>query len=182
MKVLVIADLESVALDLRQLDDPGLRLIISCGDVYNDTYVQLRRATRLPIFAVHGNHDDALWPPVGITDLHLKTATFEGWRFGGFEGCWRYKNKGRFQYDDAEVRSLLAVEELPRVDVFVAHNPLAGLHDIPDDVHNGFTALREYVELHQPRYFLHGHSARPGEAVLGNTRVICVYNWAVLEL
>ncbi|MBI3269277.1 MAG: metallophosphoesterase family protein [Planctomycetes bacterium] len=182
MKVLVLSDLEDAGLDFGRLADPALRLIVSCGDVYNDTYERVRRASRLPIFAVHGNHDDPVWPPIGITDLHLKTATFEGLTFGGFEGCWRYKSRGRFQYDDAEVASLLAIEEMPHVDVFVAHNPLAGLHDLPDDVHNGFPAFRAYVERHQPRYFLHGHSARPGEARLGATRVICVYRWLTLEL
>lgn len=179
MKVLVISDLEDVNLDLSQLEDPALRLVISCGDVFNNTYQELLQATKLPVLAVHGNHDDLVWPP-GVIDLHLRTVVIDGVTFGGFEGAWRYKPKGHFLYDDEQVAGLL--ESFPRVDVFVAHNPMAGVHDINDGVHNGFRAFRDYVERKRPKVFLHGHSNRKEETTVGDTRVVCASHWANIEL
>lgn len=179
MRVLVICDLEEREFDLGLLDDPALRLIVSCGDVYNRTYEAILAATDLPIFAVHGNHDDAVWPS-GITDLHMSPAEHEGVTLGGFEGAWKYKPKGRFLYEDEYVTQTL--RWFPQVDVFVAHNPIAGIHDIQDGVHNGFTGFLKYIERTSPKYFLHGHSNRKGEAVLGETKVICVSEWLKLEI
>jgi Icc-related predicted phosphoesterase len=179
MKVLVIADLEDVELDLGCLKDPALSLILSCGDVYRRTYEAIRGVSPLPLYAVHGNHDDAEWLP-GITDLHMRPTSFNGVSLGGFEGAWRYKPAGRFLYTEPEVERFMSF--FPAVDVFVSHNPLAGVHDIADGVHNGFGAFRSYVERKKPKWFLHGHSNRPGETRLGDTRVVCVKGWTTIDL
>lgn len=179
MRILVISDLEDSELDLSLLEDPQIRLIVSCGDVYNRTHKILRAKTELPILAVHGNHDDVEWPE-GIEDLHLRVVTRESMTFGGFQGAWRYKPKGHFLYDDDEVRE--GLRSFPRVDVFVAHNPMAGAHEVDDDVHRGFMAFREYVEARKPRLFLHGHSNTPGEVLVGDTRVICVCRSAIVDI
>lgn len=183
MRLLVVCDLEATPLDLEVVRDPANACVIVCGDVYNDTLRELLSHVTVPVLGVHGNHDDENWPAVdgrGITDLHLTVVEMNGLRFGGFEGAWRYKPRGRFLYEDDEVEARLA--EFPAVDVFVAHNPLAGLHDIDDGVHNGFQAFRDYVRRTRPKLFLHGHSNRPGEAALGDTRVICTRHWQVVTL
>ena len=177
MRILVIADLHTRDLDLDLLEDPGLDLIVNCGDVYNASLKLILERWSKPILGVHGNHDEP-WPE-GIIDVHGKTHDHGGLRFGGWEGAWRYKPRGRYLYTDEDVE--FGLRGFPRVDVFVAHNPLAGIHDRDDDVHNGFPAFRDYVLKRQPRLFLHGHSHSPGETTLGETRVICVHQWAMIQ-
>ena len=181
MRALVIADLQARDLDLEVLQDPALEVILSCGDVYNSTYRQIRYRSNLPILAVHGNHDDDDWPEgVGVVDLHQRVHCLGGLRFGGFQGCWRYKPHSDYLYTDEEVAQ--ALREFPAVDVFLAHSPMAGVHDVDDGVHNGFPALRHYVERHGPALFLHGHSHRPATSRIGSTQAICVLHWLKLDL
>lgn len=59
------------------------------------------------------------------------------------------------------------------------------MHEEPDDrAHEGFDALRAYVERVQPRLHLHGHTPAPprGDVQLGRTRVVHVVGHRVLEL
>ena len=37
--------------------------------------------------------------PCPIKDLHLKVVEIGGLRIGGLNGCWKYKSKGAFLYD-----------------------------------------------------------------------------------
>jgi Icc-related predicted phosphoesterase len=180
MRALLIADLQDRELELGELEDPSLELIISCGDVYSHTYREIRNRSALPILAVHGNHDEREWPEVGVVDLHGRAYTHGGTLFGGFQGAWRYKPRGHFLYEEEEVAA--ALRDFPPVDVFVAHNPAAGVHDIADGIHNGFAAFRKYIERCKPRFFLHGHSHRPGRSRVGETEVICVYHWLKVDL
>lgn len=178
MRLLVISDLEDRELPIEILLESH-DLIISCGDVYNRTYDLLPPRIEVPLWAVHGNHDDADWPRP-VWNLHRQTRQHGDVLFGGFEGAWRYKPGGRFLYDEYEVEQALA--HFPPVDVFVAHNPPAGIHDCDDGVHNGFRAFRTYIQRCQPRYFLHGHVGRAAETECGSTRVICTHGWRFLEL
>ena len=181
MRALVLSDLQTRDLDLQELQDPSLAVILTCGDVDNWTYRQIRDCCALPILGVHGNHDEDHWPEgVGVEDLHLRVHTLGGLRFGGFQGCWRYKPRGRFLYEEEEVAE--ALSEFPPVDVFLAHSPMAGVHDVDDGVHNGFQALRHYVERHRPALFLHGHSHQPASSLVGSTRSLCVFHWLKLDL
>jgi len=44
------------------------------------------------------------------------------------------------------------------LDVLVTHAPPRGIHDLPDQAHQGFAALRWFLRTFRPRYHLHGHS------------------------
>jgi len=61
-----------------------------------------------------------------------------------------------------------------------------GVDDEPDDpVHRGFAALVPWVERHQPRWLLHGHTQpdpRRRVTRVGATRIVHVRGDAVLEL
>lgn len=69
----------------------------------------------------------------------------------------------------------------PYVDIFIAHNPTESIHDIKDNVHNGFKAFREYIENVKPRLFLHGHSGMNKKSYLGETMVIAVFGKRVIN-
>lgn len=132
------------------------------------------------IFAVKGNHDsaDAFKPP--ISDLHLYIQNFNGLTFGGFNGCWRYKPRGYFLYEQSEVSAQL--RSFPYVDVFVAHNSPRGINERDQDVHQGFDAFRDYISRCTPRYFIHGHQHLNATTNFSGTRVIGAYGVKVVEI
>jgi len=168
VKLLVVSDCEA---GLPTLPAGTAELVVCCGDVPRDVLERVVARYGVPCLGVLGNHDPAL-PPAFMQEVHLKVVEVGGVTFGGCEGSWRYKPRGHHLYDDGQVEALL--RGFPRVDVFVAHNPPAGVHDAPDDVHNGFAAFRRYIEEEQPALFLHGHVHRSAETMVGRTRVVAV--------
>jgi Icc-related predicted phosphoesterase len=182
VKFLVVSDCEE---GLPALPAASPDLVVCCGDVPRDVLERVVARYGVPCLGVLGNHDPALAPPL-LGEVHLRVMRVPaspmragGVTFGGFGGSWRYKPRGHHLYDDGEVEALLV--GFPRVDVFVAHNPPAGVHDAPDDVHNGFAAFRRYIEEQQPALFLHGHVHRSAETTVGRTRVLATVGARVVE-
>jgi Icc-related predicted phosphoesterase len=73
-----------------------------------------------------------------------------------------------------------------QVDVLLTHAPPRGLGDEDDPAHRGFDALHMLVRRLRPRLLLHGHihpyGIRRPDRVLGETRVINVVPFKVLEV
>ena len=177
MRVLLIADEEHIDFDRELRAD----LLISCGDDAESFILHVAEMTLCrDILAVKGNHDSAGPFRRPIRDLHLAVHEFGGLRFGGFNGSWRYKPRGPFLYDQAEVERLL--REFPPVDVFVAHNSPWHIHEWDERVHAGFQAFNAYLERAQPPYFIHGHQHLNEETLFGETRIIGVFGqrWITL--
>lgn len=157
-------------------------LLLSCGDLWDQTIQwasQLYKCRRA--FAVRGNHDtDAAFPP-GIDDLHMTIQEFQGLRFGGFRGCWRYKPRGHHLWEQREVGALL--RGLPAVDVFVAHNSPSGVHEVDAGVHQGFEDFWEYIERARPRYVIHGHQHVERVTRHGDTLIMGVFgeSWFTVD-
>jgi uncharacterized protein len=141
------------------------QLILLLGDL-EPAWTDGLAAVELPKLGVRGNHDAAgALAAVGAEDLHLSRVELGGLSFAGFG--WT---------EEARAGELLA--RLPAADVLLTHVPPAGVNDDPDDdMHRGSAALREWVEEHQPRLLLHGHTLpdpRRRVARLGPTRVVHV--------
>ena len=133
------------------------------------------------ILAVKGNHDVPSAFPPPITDLHLRVVTLpSGLRIGGFNGSWKYKPRGNFLYSQDEALAL--IRQLPPVDIVVAHNSPAGVHERDANAHQGFTALSDYIRRHAPRLVIHGHQHANAETVVGGTRVVGVFGSMVVAL
>lgn len=132
------------------------------------------------VLAVKGNHDSSGPFPAPIIDLHLKQHVLSGVRFGGFAGCWRYKARGNYLFDQDEVTYLLA--DFPPVNVFVAHNSPRGIHDRDDDVHFRFDGFVSYIQRAKPKLFIHGHQHVDRETQIGPTIVVGVYGFRRLEI
>ena len=175
MKLLVLSDCEA---GLPPIPPGEPDVVISCGDVPRDVLKRVLSALAVPCLGVLGNHDPAA-PPPGLQDVHLRVVEEGGVTFGGFEGSWRHKPRGHHLYAEVEVTALL--QGFPRVDVFIAHNPAAGIHDLEDGIHNGFEAFRRYIEEQQPALFLHGHVHRSAETVVGRTRVVATVGARMLD-
>jgi uncharacterized protein len=157
--------------------------VVTLGDL-DPAWTAPLETLDLPRLGVHGNHDgENQLAAAGIRDLHLTLVRVGGWTFTGFEGCVRYGD-GPHQYSQDEAAAL--ARRLPPADVLLCHCPPWGVNDEPDDpAHVGFTALRAWVERHQPRYLLHGHTTpdpRRRTHRLGGTKVVWVRGASVVEL
>lgn len=157
-------------------------IIISLGDLTYLDLLPLEDFT-IPKLGVYGNHcTDMYLEDLGFLNLHKKTTEIAGLKFGGLEGCLRYKPTGDYLYTQEEVEAIL--EDFPSVDVMLSHAPPLGTHDKDlDEVHKGFRGLLDYVKNTNPRTLLHGHThPDQKETILGGTRVVWVYGHELVEL
>ena len=68
-----------------------------------------------------------------------------------------YGNGGPYHYTQKKASKL--AKRLPAADILICHCPPLGVNDDPDDpAHVGFEGLRDWVDRHQPRHILHGHT------------------------
>jgi Icc-related predicted phosphoesterase len=178
MTIVVIADDDA---NIGKLRCGPVDLLISCGDLFDgaiDRAIKAYRPRR--IFAVRGNHDPNAPFASGILDLHLATELFEGIRFGGFAGSWRYKPRGHHLFEQHEATDLMRA--FPEVDVFVAHNSPAGIHERDGEVHQGFQAFLPYLDRAKPRLFIHGHQHADCITLRGVTTIAGVYGEKVIDV
>jgi Icc-related predicted phosphoesterase len=158
--------------------------VVLLGDLDPDWLDPLGRFPGLPVLGVYGNHDDGRYLEASnATDVHLARAEVGGRTFAGLEGSVRYKPGVPLQYTQREASKL--ARRLPPADVLLSHAPPRGIHEEPDDrAHEGFDALREYIETVQPLLALHGHTPAPprGAARLGRTTVLHIVGARVVEV
>ena len=178
MKLLILADID----DFHWEHGGGeADVLLSCGDVSDQVILEAAQAHACPcIFAVKGNHDPDTAFAEPIVDLHLRVSDHGGLRFGGMNGSWRYKPRGHFLYEQAEVQGVLAV--FPAVQVFLSHNSPRGIHERKDQVHYGFDGLTTYIQRATPRVVIHGHQHINKESWIEGTRVIGVYGHRLIEV
>lgn len=165
MKLLAIADRPPTDSVTDLVIRHNIDVIVTLGDLEYTQIVELKQITQVPKIGVYGNHcTPGYMEELGITDIHLQVVEIEGVTFGGFEGSHRYKKDPVVKmYTQEEASELL--DNMPYVDVFIAHSPPAGINDEEDPAHQGFVALRQYVENQQPQYFLHGHTYPTAETL-----------------
>jgi uncharacterized protein len=171
MTIVAIADDDSL---IGRLPVEPVDVLISCGDLYD---AAIRRAIEhykpRHVLGVRGNHDPDAPFADGIIDLHLNRHTIDGVTFGGFKGCWKYKPRGHHLFEQMEVSGLM--RGFARVDVFVAHNSPARIHERDSEVHQGFHGFISYIDRASPALFLHGHQHIEAESNRGTTQIIGVY-------
>ena len=186
MKTLVLADRPTKEKITSLLAKNGVELICTLGDLEQSSLEELRDIKSIPKLGVYGNHDSGIhFDPFGITNMHLRTFSHNGLTFGGFEGCVRYKDDPYSKmYTQEEATKLL--EGFPYVDVMLVHCPPFGINDEPEELaHQGFKALRTYVEQKNPKYLLHGHTYPSHETLItkfGDTEIIYVYGKKIVKL
>jgi len=104
-----------------------------------------------------GFHEEMAKAGVLVDGAGLKRSA-EGWRV-------KYGKGGPHHYTQKEASKL--ARRLPAADVLICHCPPLGINDDPDDpAHVGFAGLLDWVERHQPRHILHGHTHPLGGHVM----------------
>lgn len=177
MNILVLADIDDFNYEF---GDKNANIIVSCGDLYDQVIMEAADQNNCnSVFAVKGNHDFAEGFKFPVENVHLKVLKYNGFTIGGFNGCWKYKERGLFMYSQDEVKKLL--KSFPPVDIFVAHNSPRGIHDRDDGIHYGFDAFNDYIERCRPKLFIHGHQHVNMETKVGVTKVVGVYGYEILK-
>lgn len=186
MKILAIADRPPKEKIKSILDKNPIELICTLGDLDQFSIYELESITDIPKLGVYGNHDSGMYfDPLGIKNMHLSTFEYKGLVFGGFEGSVKYKDDPYAKmYTQEKATELL--KDFPKVDVLLTHCPPYGVNDEPEELpHQGFKALREYVEQKKPKYLLHGHTYPTADNIvtkLGDTEIIYVYEDKIIDL
>jgi len=170
----------------------GVEGVISCGDVMPELLTYIATMLNVPVFYVHGNHDEIYEkrPPEGCESIDGRMIEFKGRKILGLGGSIKY-SVGKFQYTEEEMEwriRRLFLKLRKGVDIVVAHSPPFGIHEGDDLAHKGFKAFLKLIEKYQPQYFLHGHthmnyvynSKRFAE--LGNTKIINCSGIILLDL
>jgi uncharacterized protein len=159
MKILAIADRGPQHSILETIQENKIDMVVTLGDLEFSELTELSSITKIPKLGIYGNHCSGnYFDPLGIQNMHLKTFEFNGLTFGGFEGCVRYKeSKYSIMYTQEEAFRMFI--NFPKIDVLLTHCPPYGIQDKPEEVaHQGFHILRWYIEIHHPKYLLHGHT------------------------
>lgn len=185
MITLVIADRNPQINIAEVASQENVDLVITLGDLVREDLLTAVSIQDIPKIGVYGNHDSGNYmPEIGIMDMHLKIWDFKGLRFGGFQGCVRYKpNPDAIMYTQEEAMSMM--KNFPPVDVFICHCPPRGINDEEEIAHQGFDALRMYIDKHHPKVLLHGHTYPTEEDMIreyNSTRIEYVYKHRLVQL
>lgn len=185
MNILAIADRSPKIDIISTINEKEIDIVITLGDLDRWDLLPLKEISSVPKIGIYGNHDSGTYmPELGIWDMHLKLWDFQGLRFGGFQGCVRYKNNpDAIMCTQEEAQQLM--QNFPKVDVFISHCPPRGINDEEEIAHQGFDALRLYIDTQQPKVWLHGHTYPTEENIVkqhGPTRIEYVYEHKVLTI
>ncbi|MFV1999458.1 MAG: metallophosphoesterase [Acidimicrobiia bacterium] len=132
---------------------------------------------------------------VGCVSIEDRWEDECGLRIAGLGGSIRY-NDGHNQYTQAEmrgrVRRLVRKTRLQHwrdgtsVDIVIAHSPPLDCGDGDDAAHRGFSAFHRLLDGIEPKLMLHGHihpyGKRRPDRMIGNTRIVNVVPYRLLEI
>lgn len=186
MKILVIADRPPKENIKKVISQNNVELICTLGDLSYLDIKELSDINNIPKIGVYGNHDSGRYfEELGIINVHLKTFEFNGFILGGFQGSVRYKDSpAALMYTQEEAFELL--KDFLYVDVVLAHCPPYGINDEPEELaHQGFKALRKYLEEKKPKYLFHGHTYPSSDKLItqfGETKIIYVYGDKIIDI
>ncbi len=165
MKILAIADEESKYLwDYYEREKlSGVDLILSAGDLKAEYLSFLTTMYSIPVFYIHGNHDDKYDqnPPEGCACVDGDLVVFQGIRILGLGGSMRYRPGGN-QFTEAQMRTRVRklwwkIQKHRGFDILLTHAPAYQLNDGRDLPHQGFQEFIRLMEKYKPRFFIHGH-------------------------
>lgn len=179
MKIIVIADDES---GINSLPACKADVLLSLGDLSDRSIARaMEKYQPEKTYLVRGSHDlDHAELPQGMIAIHENIEEFKGVTFGGFNGCWRYKEWGPYLHSQEEAENIL--RNFPRVDVFIAHSSPYGMHERDQENNQGLKALEKYILEKKPGAFFHGQQHWNKRSLLGETTVIGVYGAILIEI
>lgn len=157
-------------------------VLVSTGDLSLPDFFGLEDISdKKPAFGVYGNHDSGNYlESLGIINLHNKVSEHTGLKWGGFQGCPRYKN-GPFMYTEEEAK--IWSNTFPYVDVLLLHaGAKDSLDDSSDEIHIGSKHIRNYILQKQPKFVFCGHQYSNAQMTTGNTQIFRTYGAKIIHI
>lgn len=196
MKILVLSDNESKSLyDYYEPDKlKDVDLILACGDLRKNYLEFFASVAHAPLLYVLGNHDGWYSPGQegGSICIEDRLYEYKGLRILGLGGSMEYIPGAKNQYTERQMKNRIRrlrmrLKWKKGFDILVAHAPAAGVNDLEDLPHQGFSCFRELMEEFKPRYFIHGHvHANYGSGFkrvdrYGDTTIINAYEHYIID-
>lgn len=179
MKILHYSDRQSTEfLNLYQNCD----VLVTTGDLNYFDFAGLEDIkNKKPAFGVYGNHDSGNYlESLGIINLHNKIYQYAGLKWGGFQGCIKYKDSP-LMYTEEEAKQW--ADNFPYVDILLLHAGPKGMLDDPSDIiHTGSESVRRYVLEKKPKYIFVGHQYSDGFMEEKETKIYRTYGARVIEI
>lgn len=183
MKILIFSDIHGDQRSLEQLMEQEADYYFAAGDIV--TWSRgLDRAGRIlsrragKVYVLPGNHESeeaiaGMCERHGLHTFHGKILQVNGYQIAGLG----YSNRTPFhtpgEYTEQELARRLAPFADLRPLILICHcppknTPLDRMHF---GLHRGSTAIRSFIDLHQPEYFFcgHIHEAHGASARIGAT-------------
>ncbi|MBQ9929516.1 MAG: metallophosphoesterase family protein [Oscillospiraceae bacterium] len=136
---------------------------------------------REKILAIKGNHDAFdIYSRFGVQEISGRVCEYQGVRFAGLDGSFRYK-KERFP-SHTQYESLQLARAMPEADVLLSHDVM--LSDFyRDPAHSGLIGITYYVFRRGVQWHFHGHIHKSYERCYENgTREKSVYQCEYIEI
>ncbi len=157
-------------------------LLVTTGDLSIFDFPGLEESKpKKPAFGVYGNHDSGSYlERLGVVNLHNRVYDFGGLRWGGFQGCLKYKESD-LMYTEEEAGKW--ADNFPYVDVLLLHAGPEGMLDDPTDlVHVGSKNVRRYVTEKRPRYVFVGHQYSDDFMEFEGTKIYRSFGARIIEI
>jgi Icc-related predicted phosphoesterase len=184
MKILLFSDIHNDWKTLERILGVEADYYISAGDQVSwerglDRAGEILKTRGDKVWVLPGNHETAaqiseICARYGLNDLHERQFAVGRWNVAGlgYSSPTPFNTPG--EYSEAEMsRRLQPFAGLDPL-VLVCHAPPrdTALDQVRPGVHAGSTAVREFIERHQPAYFFcgHIHEAEGVEIEMGKTR------------
>ncbi len=184
MRLLVFSDIHGDCAALERLMEVEADYYFAAGDLVSwgrglesIGRILARRADR--VYVLPGNHESAeliatFARRFSLHEFHEKSFAAHGYHLAGLG----YSNPTPFntpgEYSEKELAERLKPFAALKPLVLICHCPPLGtpLDRVREGVHAGSRSIREFVEKHQPEYFLcgHIHEAEGAAARIGATR------------
>lgn len=158
-------------------------LCIILGDIYSYELEKILEYI-LPerIIALRGNHDSFdVYDKFGIRNINGKVVNYNGIRFAGIEGSFKYKNGEFPAYTQEE--SLIISSSMPeKADIMLSHDCMFEKEQY-DKAHQGLAGITHYVYKNGVRWHIHGHIHKSYKKCYSNgTLEKSVYGCEYLEV
>lgn len=190
MKVLVISDEESKYLleYYRENDLEDIDFILSVGDLSYSYLETIQTNLKKPLFYVKGNHDTYKTSLFDKAFIEWKRIAVSGIHIIGI-GC--QKRNGQILSEEEMCKKLKRLYQRNKnktsVDIIISHYPAFGIGDGQDTFHQGYQAIRDFIEKMQPAYFVYGHNhlnyGRRQRTIENNkTKYVNAYEKVIIEI
>jgi len=169
MKVLVFSDTHGDLRSLAQIVETPADVYIAAGDLSTfrkglDRCCEALKSLGEKLWVLPGNHEShddtkAHCAKYGFVDFHRQIKKIGGtnWAGLGYSNITPFDTPG--EYSEGEIaEAMLAFNDLPSL-YLVCHCPphATKLDEYAPGKHGGSTAIREWIEKHQPPHFYCGH-------------------------